>query len=272
MINHLLIAGLGLCCLSSFTGSETITQNRYRQAETSGCPQARTIHVFVALCDNVNQGIVPVPPEIGNGQEPASNLYWGAGYGVSTFFRKSRQWHFMGRQASQKPVLERLLFRSQSDSNVYLLADAYDGAFIRRCTQDFMDAAAGILPLEVKSTGQSFHFGSCSSLIAYVGHDGLMEFELDRYPEKADEQKREAIILACRSKYFFSEPLKKTGCEPLVWTKDLMAPEAYTLHDCVEAWIKKESKEKIRQKAVLAYEKYQKMKPGRANYLFSCSW
>ncbi|MEM6697149.1 MAG: hypothetical protein AAF599_02045, partial [Bacteroidota bacterium] len=44
--------------------------------------QTQTIHVFVALCDNVNQGIVPVPEHLGNGQDANSNLYWGAAYGV----------------------------------------------------------------------------------------------------------------------------------------------------------------------------------------------
>jgi len=39
-------------------------------------------HVVVALCDNVHQGIVPVPRALGNGQDPSSNLYWGARYGV----------------------------------------------------------------------------------------------------------------------------------------------------------------------------------------------
>src|SRR5262245_12901887 len=30
---------------------------------------SRVIHVLVALCDNVNQGIVPVPPRLGNGED-----------------------------------------------------------------------------------------------------------------------------------------------------------------------------------------------------------
>lgn len=37
----------------------------------------RIIHVFVALADNVNQGIVPVPAKLGNGEDPVHNLYWG---------------------------------------------------------------------------------------------------------------------------------------------------------------------------------------------------
>lgn len=33
----------------------------------------RTIHVFVALADNKNQGIVPVAAILGNGDDPAHN-------------------------------------------------------------------------------------------------------------------------------------------------------------------------------------------------------
>ena len=52
----------------------------------------KTIHVFVALCDNDNQGIVPVPSKLGNGQDPKNNLYWGALYGVKTHFKNSKDW------------------------------------------------------------------------------------------------------------------------------------------------------------------------------------
>jgi len=37
--------------------------------------EVRTIHVFVALCDNEHQGIVPVPEIFGNGDDPANNLF-----------------------------------------------------------------------------------------------------------------------------------------------------------------------------------------------------
>jgi hypothetical protein len=35
---------------------------------------AKVIHVLVALCDNENQGIVPVPAHLGNGEDPNRNL------------------------------------------------------------------------------------------------------------------------------------------------------------------------------------------------------
>ncbi len=35
----------------------------------------KTVKVFVALCDNKTQGIVPVGEKIGNGDDPDANLY-----------------------------------------------------------------------------------------------------------------------------------------------------------------------------------------------------
>ena len=57
-------------------------------------PQRDTlvVHVFVALCDNRNQGIIPVPAALGNGQDPEKNLYWGAMYGVRGFLSRSSDW------------------------------------------------------------------------------------------------------------------------------------------------------------------------------------
>src|SRR5688500_17366703 len=52
----------------------------------------KVVHVFVALCDNEHQGIAPVPAKLGDGRDPANNLYWGAMYGVKTFFRRSPDW------------------------------------------------------------------------------------------------------------------------------------------------------------------------------------
>ncbi len=34
----------------------------------------KTIYIYVALCDNKYQGIVPVPAKIGNGQDPNNKL------------------------------------------------------------------------------------------------------------------------------------------------------------------------------------------------------
>ena len=64
----------------------------------------KVAHVYVALCDNTYQGIVPVPKNLGDGQAPATNLYWGARYGVKTFLSSSRCDHpFLYVASSELP-------------------------------------------------------------------------------------------------------------------------------------------------------------------------
>src|SRR5882757_8911186 len=92
------------------------------------------IHVFVALCDNVNQGIVPVSASLGNGDNPKTNLYWRAGFGVKTFFLRNKDWELVNETNNPAPsILERLMFRHKA-TNTMLVADAYRGREIAQAT------------------------------------------------------------------------------------------------------------------------------------------
>ncbi|MEO1030286.1 MAG: hypothetical protein AAFX55_02720 [Bacteroidota bacterium] len=218
----------------------------------------KTIHVYVALCDNENQGIVPVPTKLGNGQDPQSNLYWGALYGVKTHFKTSKDWTLVKTFKSENPIiLERLLFKHK-DSETYMLADAYDGKYIKQATIDFIEATAGRNQLSINYNSSILKFGGKSNLLAYVGHDGLMEFDVEGNFSPENGEKRDAIILACVSKSYFRSYLEKTKVNPLVWTTGLMAPEAYTLKWAIDGWIMDESDLQIRERAAQAYHKYQK--------------
>jgi hypothetical protein len=238
--------------------------------------RGRVIHVVVALCDNESQGIVPVPASIGNGDDPKQNLYWGAGFGVKNFFRKQRDWRFLQEQQNPRSaVLERVVFRHQK-KNVYLIADAYRGREIKQATLDFLRFSAGsekeIIDVRTDSQSQKLSIGGGADLIAYVGHDGLMDFKLPEHPQRADERRREAIILACASKLYFEEPLRQTGAEPLLWTTNLMAPEAYVLKAAVDGWMLDESGEKVRRRAAEAYHRYQNCGIRGALNLFATGW
>ena len=235
--------------------------------------QTRTIHVFVALCDNLNQGIVRVPESLGNGQKPSTNLYWGAAYGVKNYFhRKSPEWSLV--KVTKDPVaqiLERVLFKHKSQ-DVYLLAEAYDGAAIKQAITDFLSASSGENPMAIRSDSTIIKFGGDADLLAFVGHNGLMEFDLDRAFEPQDSKKRQAIILACLSKDYFTHYLRQTGAYPLLWTTGLMAPEAYTVEWAVNKWISGDTNEQIRQKAAEAYHQYQKCGINGAKRLLVTGW
>ncbi|PQJ80202.1 hypothetical protein [Polaribacter porphyrae] len=218
----------------------------------------KTIHVFVALCDNINQGIVPVPKKLGNGQNPKTNLYWGALYGVKTHFKRSNDWTFIKKIKSKNPkILERVLFKHKT-SNIYLLADAYDGKYIKNTTIDFLEASAGHNSETIKHDNITLKFGGDVKLLSYVGHDGLMEFSVKGNFIPKNTTRRDVIILACISKNYFKPYIKKTKANPLVWTTGLMAPEAYTLKWAIDGWIKNETDLQIRERAAKAYNNYQK--------------
>ncbi|MES2733445.1 MAG: hypothetical protein V4714_16995 [Bacteroidota bacterium] len=220
--------------------------------------QTRVVHVLVALCDNKNQGIVPVPKNIGNGQDPANNLYWGCGFGVKTFFKKQHDWSLIKKiDNPTSQIYERLVFKHK-DSLIYLVADAYDGARIKQTVTDFLDYAAGLNKLSIKIDTLTIQVGGSANLIGYVGHDGLMDFTLHKYPSQADHKRREVIILACASRNYFYDHIKKTGAYPLLWTTNLMCPEAYTLDTAIDSWILHDSPATTREKASQTYNRYQK--------------
>lgn len=229
----------------------------------------RVIHVFVALCDNVNQGIVKVPAAIGNGQDPANNLYWGCGYGTKTWFKKDKNWKLLETIKNPRAmVLERCVFLYKKDS-VLLVADAYDGAFIQNCTVDFLKSCSGNFADVIAAGKDSIACGGSADLLCYVGHNGLMDFQLEEKFAPADSLKREAVILACASKPYFKPKLEQTGAQPLLLTTHLMAPEAYTLAAAVDGWIHKKSKAEIREAVAQAYHRYQKCGIKGARNLFA---
>lgn len=223
----------------------------------------KVIHVFVALCDNKYQGIVPVPPKIGNGQDPDNNLYWGCSFGVREFFKKSKDWILVHKtQDPNGKILETCIFK-HSSSNTFMVAEAYDGKEIKQCTTDFFKACAGqstqiVFLNKINKTYPELHAARAADLLCYIGHDGLMDFQLTDKFEKQDTLKREAIMLACISKKYFAPHLQQTKAQPLVWSTGLMSPEAYTLHAAIGKWIAKEPVINIRVAAAGAYHQYQK--------------
>jgi hypothetical protein len=236
----------------------------------------RTVHVFVALADNEHQGIIPVPAKLGNGEDAERNLYWGSAYGVKTFFGRSADWARISCGGKPKAeVLERCVFKHRA-ANVYLVADAYRGIEIRQAILDFLDSAAGdgadAITLPETSGSVKLPIRGGANLVAYIGHDGLMDFQLPRFPHKKNEVHRDAVVLACASKQFFAEPVRASGAYPLVWTTGLMAPEAYTLKSALDGWIAGESSEQIRDRAAGAYDRYQKCGVRAARRLLVSGW
>src|SRR5262249_22898314 len=176
----------------------------------------KLIHILVALCYNEFQGIVPAPARIGNGDDSANNLYWGARFGVKTFFKRAGDWKLIAETRNPSAeILERLVFKHHN-KKLLLVAHAHRCPQVQRCVADFFEFSAGRAGETINANSIELYAGG-ADLVAYVGHDGLMDFSLDSYPQKADDRQRDAVMLACVSKRYFAEALRKTGARPLLW-------------------------------------------------------
>ena len=206
------------------------------------------VHVTVALCDNATQGIVPVPAAIGDGNDPRTNLYWGAMYGVKSWLKRDG-WK-VEKIASPHPfVLERITARKKiGNRDVVLTADAWRGSRIREAITSFLERTSM----------------DGADVVAYVGHDGLMEFDVAPRVHRATKKPR-SIVLACASLQYFAPHLKRAGSSPLLLTTGLMAPEAYTLTAAIDAHARGTD---VREAAAQAYHRYQKCGVGAARKLF----
>lgn len=245
----------------------TISLGSYANSANS-----QTIHVLVALCDNENQGIAPVPERLGNGKDPHQNLYWGALYGIKTTFIRNNDWKLIEKKSDpEECILERCVFKHRS-KNIYMVAEAYDGAFINQTIQDYMDACSGRVSKDIWVKDQRLSIGGEADLLVYIGHNGLIEQPLSYTPTQANQQKRESITLCCYSKDYFSDHIKAAGAYPLLWTTHLIAPEGYILENALKGWVNRESHQQIRQRAASAYNKYQKCGYNAASRLIVSGW
>ncbi len=230
----------------------------------------RVVHIFVALCDNDSQGIQPVPKKIGNGDDPANNLYWGCDDGVRSVFSRSKSWKRLaaGDPDGDGPILERLVFRNEP-AKAWLLADAYRGREIRKCLTDYLAALAGTLKAEAVAGEQKIAAGGAADMVVYAGHDGLMEFELPLPAAGPENKPKRTIALCCMSQVFFTSYLHDLKAEPLLLTTQLMYPAAQVLHEVVGGWLAGKDAAACRQLAAAAYAKNQRISVKAAAGVFT---
>lgn len=235
---------------------------------TSAQDTVTSVHVIVALCDNDSQGIVPVPATLGNGDDPHNNLYWGALYGTKSFLKRSDAWTLLEtKKAVSNTILERAVFRHRT-KGIYLVADAYRGREIKAAVVFFLNAVVGngANTLAYKST--QIPIGGGAHMVVYVGHNGLMDFQVDPIERQKETSALDAMVLACKSQPYFHPFLQRVSSRSVLLTTGFMAPEAYTLEAALAGWIVGENATQIKGRAASAYHKYQKCGLNGARRLF----
>jgi len=270
------IATLVVICLSLACGKgNPLSEAHNPKPPAESARDFKVIHIYVALCDNASQGIAPVPAKIGNGEDPANNLYWGCTDGARSYFTQSKRWKRLsaGKAAGQPAILERLVFQHKKTKAI-LVVDAWRGSEIKPCLQQFRQSMSGqyfeSFALKDAKGPHQINLGGGADFLAFIGHNGLMEFSLtalDANPHRT--QSVDVAVLCCQSNRFFAKHVVPAKVRPVVMTDSNMYPGAFILHDALEGWFAKESLKQIRLRAAKAYAKNQKISIKGALTVFS---
>src|SRR5262249_50262876 len=125
-----------------------------------------------------------------------------------------------------------------------LYARAYRGSAIKTCLSDFQSAV---------------QHGSYD-LVVYIGHNGLMDFELPQPTKTGKQTKRpDCVVLCCKSESYFRARLTDAGGRPILLTTQLMYPGAFLLGAIADPWLKGAHRSALRESAGAAYAQNQKI-------------
>lgn len=256
--------------LALIAASPSAAQTHMTEAVEAG--RSLVAHVTVALADSEHQGIGPVSGNLGDGMRPEVNLYWGALYGVEKFLPK-KGWRIVERATMADPrILSRVIFerrvkRDRRTVRVVLIADAWAGPHIRDATIRYFEHAAG-RDSEIVTVGdERVAAGGSAHVVAYIGHNGLMDFDIPEVAARGAGTTA-AIALACISKDDFLPILERVNAEPILLTKSLMAPEAYTLDAALVTWFAGGTSQDVYVAGSDAYCVYQKCSTRTARKMF----
>jgi len=232
------------------------------------------IHVFVPLCDNLYQGIIPVGGKLGDGRNLKTNLYWGAGYGLKTWFIRSIEWKLLNNELFQdSSILERAVYSRtyKNKANVYLILDAWAGDKMQECLINYFNSLAGILKDSASIGSSKIPAFSNSDFLIFNGHNGLMDSQIEVIKNR-DGVEKDAAVIACISHNYFTERFRYLKAYPLVLTTSLLPPEAYVVSAIIDNWALQNEEELIRTSAGEAMARIHKIAVKPCVNMFKTGW
>lgn len=234
------------------------------------------VTVYVALCDNDSQGIIPTKnPRICMGDRPDLNLYWASGAGLWRHLTENG-YNRIDYKTSQTDTIAaqgvwhkrflangELRRRGIKRFELYVIGLAYRGTEIHNAVVDFLASVRSdkALPIALPN-GVQIEAGGRSHIVGYVGHDYLMDlFRPEDLYEKSpnDSTLHKGIFaLACISSRYFRPAIQRRNTHILALNPGLTFPSAYTVRGILEAVAAGKGYKKICRHAIEQFAKGQK--------------
>jgi hypothetical protein len=238
------------------------------------------VHIFVPLCDNEHQGIVPTTASLGNGFSLRSNLYWATSTGMKRYFKEKKTWKLLKSIKNvyqDSVVLERVVFKRTYSNNavVYLIADAYRGDKMLETVNHFLRAASNNYTEQLNlDNGTAVSIHGAADLVVFNGHNGLFDLyynQPNRWYNSTNSQKDIAII-ACYASEHFEREAMRAKAYPIVRAKGRLHPGAFVISGIIDKWAMLKSVEEMRLNAGKAYCKIHDCSIKTSQKLFYKGW
>ena len=217
----------------------------------AGKPLVAQVHV--PLCDNGT--LACGNAKLGDGDAPDTNLYWATSPGFGTYFEKrSRGWTRVldsdGSAIDEPDVLDLRVYRRTVSSSqawrtrgapatfdVYIVAQAWRGTSIDDALATYAAHLSGAPGVAIGlPDGATLAAGGDARLVAYVGHNRLMDVA-HPYPwPVAGTAPRGMIAIACHTAAYMQPLVPGPTRVPLLFIRDFLFSNAAPLEGAVLAF------------------------------------
>lgn len=231
------------------------------------------VQVHVPLCEAT---IIPCGnAKLGDGDRPSGNLYWATGEGFLGWFgRKGGGWKQVlatdGAAIGEADVLDLRVWRRELATPaawrragaparfaMIVVAQAWRGteidAALARYGEDLYGAHAQAIALP---DGTSIAAGGDAHIVAYVGHNRLMDlqsFDWRAIAKRGDDRPRGVVAIACHTAPYMQDVVPGARQVPLLLTRDFMLASAAALEGTTLAFARGGDYKAIRRGGAQGY-------------------
>jgi hypothetical protein len=249
----LVLFALAAPASAATTTDEWLTGLTDRVVDDLAGGKSLTVDVHVPLCDNTI--IACGNAKLGNGDNPSTNLYWSTTPGFGVWFqRKGSGWtkvEILTKDTGDKDVLEKHTYRRTMSTPAAWRKRGAPKQFtlevtIRAWRGSAIDRALAAYANDISGKGSS------AQLVAFVGHNRLMDLDEFTWPAPGTEVKG-AIAIACDTAPYMKKQVSAATRVPLLMTSDLLFANAAPLEAAVLAFAHSDGYAQIRRDAATAY-------------------
>lgn len=227
------------------------------------------VEVHVPLCDS--SIIACGNAKLGDGNNPETNLYWSTTPGFGSWFaRRGSGWTRVLKQTAadsgDPDVLAVHVYRRRvaapaawkkrgapAKIEIDLVIHGWRGTAIDRALAAYAADVSGQGTRSLALTdGTTLDAGGAAQIVAWVGHNRLMDIETYAWPQPGTTTKG-TIAIACHTADYMEDKVPASTRVPLLMTRDFLFANAAPLEATILAFAAGGDYAKIRLDAATAY-------------------